>query len=588
MRQNYLIILLFITATVAVSFFAFWQSRSYKKSLVKREKEMQRKMYELAILKELGDRIGYSLNIQKIVDIITGSLQQFIEFAVVSYMLLQPEKIIFKVHLEESVSRIFVDDIRDRMLNSLSALLNRDFKKSQIEEILSGAILIEEMDTPVRSFFNIPLVIGDSVEGVLTVSHTKTGLYKEEETTILYKITKQASRAVTQLHEVIETEQRKLNAMVESITEGVVMTDKDFRILVANPAARKVVGIEEKGVVNIFNFIDNLEGKFDILGKLEESVKLDKVLEINEVMIGSHYYQIFVSPVKSKLSTEDSDVVLGGVVIFHDITNEKQVERIREDFTSMIVHELRSPLNGINKMAEYIKSKKDVDKQKMIDYLDQIYRNSSNMLGLVNDLLGVAKLESGKFEIDPTPSNLNEIINQRAAFYKPVADDKKIELMINLSDDLPEKLNIDKARIAQVLNNLISNAIKFTDPGGKITLAAFKHLQDKNILTEAKEAGVEWQLKRNDQKLSQEQDSVIVAVIDNGKGVPNSQIPNLFNKYVQFKSASRNKEQEGTGLGLAIAKGIVEVHKGKIGAISEEGVGSTFYFTLLINNNLIS
>ena len=123
-----------------------------------RSKEMDSKMYELAILKELGDRVGYSLDVHQIMDVITGSLHQFIEYSAVSYMLLDSSKIIFKIHLEKSVHRGFIDEVRDRMLKSLGALLEKEFNESQVEELISGAILIEEVNEPVQSFFNIPIV----------------------------------------------------------------------------------------------------------------------------------------------------------------------------------------------------------------------------------------------------------------------------------------------------------------------------------------------------------------------------------------------------------------------------------------------
>ena len=111
---------------------------------------------------------------------------------------------------------------------------------------------------------------------MLTIADIKAGLYKEEEMTILYKITQQASQAVTKLQEVVAIEQGKFNAMVSSMAEGVVMTDPDYRILVVNPAAKKAVGLENKKELTIFDFIDKLSGKFDVRGKIEESVKLDK------------------------------------------------------------------------------------------------------------------------------------------------------------------------------------------------------------------------------------------------------------------------------------------------------------------------
>src|SRR3989344_6949880 len=282
---------------VSVSIYFVIKDHKAKVVLVKKEQDISRRMYELAILKELGDRIGYSLDVQQIIDIIINSLHQFIDYSAVSYMLLGPEKLIFKMHLERSVHQRFVNDIRDRMLGSLSALLDREFNKKDVKEIISGAIIIEELNDPVRSFFNIPLVIDEKVVGVLPVADTKSGLYKEEEMTILYKIIQQASKAVTSLQGVVKTEQAKVNAMVESMADGVVMTDTDYRIMVANPSVRAIIGLPTKEDITIFDFIDNLEGKFDIRGRLEESVKLKKSFQSEEVLVRDKFYKIFVFPV---------------------------------------------------------------------------------------------------------------------------------------------------------------------------------------------------------------------------------------------------------------------------------------------------
>src|SRR3990167_6814823 len=327
-------IILAVAGASATVFFLIKDHKA-KITLEKREQDVSRRMYELAILKELGDRIGYSLDVQQIIDIITSSLRQFIDYSAVSYMLFEPDKVIFKVHLERSVHRRFVNDIRDRMLSSLGALLDREFDKKDVKEVLSGAILIEELDEPVRSFFNIPLVIDEKVVGVLTVGDTKNGLYKEEEMTILYKIIQQASKAVTSLQGVVRTEQAKVNAMVESMADGVVMTDIDYRIMVLNPSARAIIGLPRKESVTIFDFIDNLEGKFDIRGKLEESVKLNKPFKSEEVLIRDKFYKIFVFPVNTERTNEANEKEVVGVVIFHDVTAEKSIEQIREQFTSM-------------------------------------------------------------------------------------------------------------------------------------------------------------------------------------------------------------------------------------------------------------
>lgn len=581
MTIGFVLLLIGSIAALGVSFVMFQQSVQERRRLAKREKAMERRMYELAILKELGERIGYSLNIQNIVDIITGSLHQFIEYSAVSYMLLQPEKLIFKVHLERSVSRSFLNDIRVRMQKSLSALLNKDMQQVSVEEILSGAVLVDEVDDPVESFFNIPLVIGDKVVGVLTIADTKPGLYKEEETTILYKITQQASQAVTRLHEVIEIEQRKLSAMVASMTEGVVMTDTDYRVLVANPAVRKIVGIDKTDDVTIFDFIDRLGGHYDIRGRLEESVKLNKNILSDEVVINDRYYQVFVSPVSGNFGF-GGVTILGAVVIFHDITHDKELERLREDFTSMIVHELRSPLDGIKLMSQYIhKVKKPKDMKELMDNVGLIQQSSVNMLALVNDLLDVAKLEAGRFEIHPVPTSISDIISDKIKFYQPSAAENKIGLKSVLAPALPTNLQLDPVRIGQVLGNLMSNALKFTPSGGAITIQAFVHEAGQQITQEAAKAGVTWFVRPDEDKLKSIPVSVIVAVTDSGEGIAAKDIPQLFNKFTQLRSrTNRTSEQAGTGLGLVVAKGIVEAHTGVIGAASEEGQGSTFYFTL--------
>lgn len=575
-------IIIFSLAAIAVvlttAVLSYLKINGINKNLKKREQDMQRRMYELAILKELGERIGYSLDVKQIVDIITGSLHQFIEYSAASYMLLDPERIVFKAHLEESVSRDFVEDVKTRMLNSMSALTDKDLSKSKVEEVISGAILVDELDHPVKSFFNIPLVIGDKAVGVITVAHTKEGLYQEEEMTILYKITRQASNAVTKLQEVIATEQRKLSAMVASMTEGVIMTDKDYRLVVVNPAARQAIGLDSEGDLTIFDFIERLGGKFDIRGKLEESVKLDKVILTEEVFMGEKYFQVLVSPVKSQIGGVEE--ILGGVVIWHDITHDKEVEKMREDFTSMMVHELRSPLDGIKKMSEVLQEI-DLKKEKETyqEFVELINSNSSGMLALVNDLLDVAKIEAGKFEVQPLEKNLKKIIADRKNSYSLLAEESQVELKTVLGPDLPAKLKFDDARITQVLNNLISNAIKFTNPGGQVEIQAFFHKGGHKISTEAEKAGIQWQVK-DDKIFNGEPDSVIVAVTDSGVGIPKDKIRELFNKFKQLKVGAAKKEKEGTGLGLVIAKGLVEAHGGKIGVYSEENSGSTFLFSL--------
>ena len=572
-------IILAVAGASATVYFLM-KDRKAKFALQKQEQDVNRRMYELAILKELGDRIGYSLDVQQIIDIITSSLHQFIEYSAVSYMLLEPEAIIFKIHLERSVHRRFVTDIRDRMIGSLSALLDREFDKKSIKEVLSGAIIIEELDEPVRSFFNIPLVIDEKVVGILTVADTKAGLYKEEEMTILYKIIQQASKAVTRLQGVVKTEQAKVNAMVESMEDGVVMTDADFRILVINPAAKRVIGLEHKEDITIFDFIDNLGGKVDIRGRLEESVKLKKSFGSEKFLIKDKFFEAFVFPVKTNtvLSGED---VLGGVVIFHDVTKEMELERVREDFTSMIVHELRTPLDVIKKFSEILKKPgKKVDVVSYKEYIGMIYQNSSGMLDLVNDILDIAKLQAGKFEINVGPGDIAEIIDNRIKFFDVSAGDKKIKLSSVISPNISKTIMFDAQRIKEVLNNLLSNALKFTKENNTISIIAFTHEAGITAESEIKKLKVSLPAPLPEDIFAKFPSSLVVVISHPDDGIPKEQIGELFNKFKQLNNKDFVSNIKGTGLGLAIVKGILEEHKGKVGVVSTVGVGTAFYFML--------
>ncbi len=550
----------------------------FKKEIKEREEKIRHQVYELAILKEISDRVGYSLNLKKIVDVITGSLSQFIEFSTASYMLVEPDSVVFKIELDKSVSKDFIGDVKKRMIDSLSVLLEKDLSKIRTKDVVTGLMTSENKNDKVRSFFNIPLVVDGNVLGILTVAHTKDGLYGEKEMTLLYKIVAQATHAVEQLEDVIKTEQGKLGAMVESMTDGVVMIDSDYRIIVANPTVKDIIGFNNNDEdISIFDFIDRFSSKFEIRRKIEESVKMGKIFAIDDVLIKGKMFRVFISPVTRSILS-GGDKILGGLIILHDVTKIKETEKMREDFTSMMVHELRSPLDGIKKMGEFMRTNSSVreDEKTYDEYMRMIYESSSEMLELVSDLLDVTKIESGKFSVNKTPSSIKKIINERIKFFETSARDSKVELVSFFGSSIPEKLEVDSIKISQVLNNLISNALKFTNPGGRVVVQSIVHKKNNSLKTEAENAGVDWFIKEDIKDLP---DSVVVGVTDNGPGIPKNDIEKLFNKFVQFEAAARSKKR-GTGLGLVVVRGIIKAHGGILGVASEEEVGSTFYFTI--------
>ncbi|OGZ63504.1 MAG: hypothetical protein A2998_00230 [Candidatus Staskawiczbacteria bacterium RIFCSPLOWO2_01_FULL_37_25b] len=566
-------IAIIVLALIAASeFFVFLENKKVKNDLAKREEDAKHKMYEISILNELSEKIGYSLSVKNVIEVIIGSLPDFIDYSVVSYMLLLPEKIIFRSYLKKSVSQKFIDQVKEKMTDSLSAILNADFRNIKTEEMLWGINLNEELNGSVGSFFNIPLVIGDKVAGLLTVADTKDGFYKEKEMTTLYKVAQRASGAVTRLQEVVESENSRLNAMVASMTDGVIMTDTDYRIVVVNPAAKKAAGLENKNGLSVLDFAKQLEGKLDLKDKIEESARMEQIFISEEISLPSGFYKIAISPVKDKWRP------LGCVVVFRDMTREKEVERIKEDFTSMIVHELRSPLDSIKKMIEMMRES-EIKKAKRKECFQMIYGSSSDMLELVNNLLDIAKIEAGKFELKKQQSDIEEIINGRILFFDVAAKDAKVKITSQLAKNIPDKVEFDPHTVSQVLNNLISNAIKFNRENGNVVVQALLHKEGGSLQQEAKNSGINWFVKKDFADIP---DSLFVAVTNTGIGIAKDQIGKLFNKFVQVKTVFAKKG--GTGLGLAITKSIIESHGGAVGAESIEGQGATFYFTLPIQS----
>lgn len=569
-------ILFLVSAFFVFYFFFLLQKR--EKEIKKDKEESTRRLYELAILKELGDRVGYSLNVEEILQIITGSLRQFIDYSAVGYVVITPERVRINTHIDKPVSRLFLKEMKDKMIASLSALTDKTFETSDIDEVFSGAIVIPEMEKGIGSLFNIPLVIGGKVVGVLTVAHIDQGLYKEADMTILYKITNQASEAVSRLQEVVKMEQGKLNAMVLSMGDGVLMVDTEYRIIVANPAVKKVIKFNGEKDINIFDFVDALGGKFDIHGRLEEAVAKKSSYLSPRISIDDTFFEIGVYPVKHTL-LKGGDQVLGAVVVFHDITKDIELERVREEFTSMIVHELRSPLDGVKKIVELLVAGKVVhDSEEYKDYLKMAYQSSASMLELVNDILDISKLQAGKFEVKKENADIKEVIENRINFYRISADTRHISLLASFDPNLPALASFDPQAVKQILNNFISNSIKFTSADGSILISAFVYNGAGPVAFGVD--NVKYPIFPTEIDLKVSKRSLCVVVTDTGLGIPEESIKELFHTYKQAKLSPVTHDDKGTGLGLVIAKGIVEAHGGTIGVVSKPQVGTSFFFTI--------
>jgi len=239
----------------------------------------------------------------------------------------------------------------------------------------------------------------------------------------------------------------------------------------------------------------------------------------------------------------------------------EDLNRLKDDFVAIVSHDLRSPLTAILGATEILLNDDYIDVPLTPDQrelVENIQVMGEQQLHLVNDLLDLAKIESGKIELTPTVTDVEQVALQCLQTLQVLADNKNIRLEFLIEPELP-KIRIDVPKVTQVINNLLSNAIKFTEPGGTVTL----HIERDGELNVLK-----------------------VAVSDTGEGIPPEELLLLFNKFQQIKSTGTRGER-GTGLGLAICKNLIELHHGTIWVDSRLGAGTTFTFTLPITEHVI-
>ncbi|MDD3150278.1 MAG: GAF domain-containing sensor histidine kinase [Candidatus Gastranaerophilales bacterium] len=290
------------------------------------------------------------------------------------------------------------------------------------------------------------------------------------------------------------------------------------------------------------NCLNNNGIKAFMLYPIEELVPIKGGKKIEEKIM-------VCSDIPKKWSQQDIDalkLIIGTItIIYVDIRNRKEIRAIEETFTASLVHDLKSPLYAEQKALEFITSRKpDTTIQSILPYLDDIYKTNEESLRLITNLLTVYSLEFGQQELKKEPVNINKIIDNAIRSIKPLADDNESKIVKNIQENL-EEVYMDPDEIKRVFANLLSNAINHNIKGIQI-----------NITAERKE------------------DEIFLSVSDNGIGISEIEKKNIFQKY---KTTKRNVS---SGLGLYLSKQIVEHHGGIIWFESEEGKGTTFYFTL--------
>jgi two-component system, OmpR family, phosphate regulon sensor histidine kinase PhoR len=353
-------------------------------------------------------------------------------------------------------------------------------------------------------------------------------------------------------------ERNRSSAILRSMVEGVAVIDAEERLVFYNRAFSEIFGVQTSTAEGrtLIEVVRNAE----LVGLIRKALRGEEGLQddISMGIVQMQSFSVTAAPVKALESANgDNDLMAtkpsGAVVVLHDVTELRRLERVRQDFVANVSHEFKTPLTAIQGFAETLLGGALDDPANNRRFLDIIRNHAIRLARLTNDLLKLARIEAGKLEVEFFPVSLMELIEGCAETTLLKASRKQITLEIEVPSGLPA-VHGDASLLRDVLQNLLDNAIQYTPAGGHIHVDA-----------EAKGG------------------EAVITVSDTGIGIPASDKERIFERFYRV-DAARSREAGGTGLGLSIAKHIVEAHNGRLWVDSVIGEGSRFSFSIPITN----
>ena len=434
--------------------------------------------------------------------------------------------------------------------------ISSDIQKDDKNKFQHGFMLREGI---VSAAF-VPIMSKNRFLGMMMVGSFKLHGFSQYEIDLLMAFGSQIGTALenARLYDEVSKGKAYIENLVENAADLIISTNLDDHILTWNRGAEVLFGYRKDEVIgkhlsillppDRFHELEEMRAKVQISGALRDieirSKKKDGVLI---------YLSLSVSPVRAL----DGKIV-GFLRVAKDITEKKRYERrlkeldkMKSDFVSNVSHELRTPLTSIKGSVDnMLDGLTGSLNEKQIRYLNRIKSNTDRLSRLINDLLDLSRIESGRVEVRPTTLPLTALAEEVAEHMRALAAEKLIRIEVPSSDP-SVTVWADRDKVTQVLMNLIGNAVKFTPQDGKVTVALEKNGNDY----------------------------IQISVADTGPGILPEERNKIFSKFYQVANIDK-KKPKGSGLGLAISKALVEMHGGKIWMDSEVGRGSTFYFTL--------
>lgn len=513
-------------------------------------KERQRELEAVAGLSKV---LSLKIDLKNSIEEVKKHLNKIIDFdAAIFYVYnnVNKETDLYDIFIEKKICRDVLDEAQEKIISFVTEKddkINKEVLSEEMHAVMNiRHNLIIKNCVKIFNIMVLPLEIGGENFGAISIINEK-GKAKSTDDKIIKTIISTASVSIAGIQAYDRSQQSKTESLVYSLSNGVIMLDNNRKVVLVNPAARIYAKILNNAD-DFNNFLDKIkESGINLREEIDKALVKGENGHINEVEFAEKYFELFINPVSDFYKER-----IGVAVIFHDITHIRLIDKMKTEFVSVASHQLRTPLTAIKLFTEML-VRGDVGKlnKNQKEYLSNVYQSTERMVGLVNDLLNVTRIESGRLSISPEKIEINDFVKDIIAEAKPMAESKKIKIDFEKHKN-SLTINIDKNLVRQVFHNLIMNAIRYSSKKGDV------------VKVEVEEENVE---------------NILIKVSDKGIGIPSNVQGRIFEKFYRADNAVK-AATEGTGLGLYVSKMIVEQSGGEIWFKSEGGKGTTFYVRL--------
>lgn len=381
---------------------------------------------------------------------------------------------------------------------------------------------------------------GDYSGGILVRSNDEIGQLAENVNALAVRIEETTNST--------EFERRRLDSVLEHMTDGVIATDRRGSINIINTAALQMTGIDDSTVAMGQSILEVLQisDRYNLRELLDnqEELLLDFSTDDRQLIIRAYF----------SLIQRASGFISGLVIVLHDVTEQQRIELERRQFVSNVSHELRTPLTSVKSYVDALQEGAIDDPEVARNFLAVAQDETTRMIHMINDLLELSRMDSGTMKLETEYVNVGELFNYILnRFDMIIANDDKPEKYYTIKREIPKVqiwVELDTSKFTQVIDNIMNNAIKYSPDGGVVTA-----------------------------RMIDNQKEVVLSITDQGLGIPKKDLGHIFDRFFRVDKA-RSRAQGGTGLGLAISKEIIERFGGRIWVESAEGQGSTFSISL--------